>query len=87
MSDRVKPYLGTKESVEKQNKIQEDAYVLLYFSERKRWLVRAVKGRRFDTHLGYLALEELLGKEYGSKVETSRDSVTQKAIGESTLTK
>jgi tRNA (adenine57-N1/adenine58-N1)-methyltransferase len=49
-------------------KIREGDYVLLYLSRRKTYLVKAEKGKTFHTHKGFIKFDDLIGKEYGSRV-------------------
>lgn len=51
--------------------IRSGDYVLLYMSDRKRWLVRASKKEGLHTHRGYVDLGKIIGMEYGSQVMTS----------------
>ena len=50
--------------------IEED-YVLLYLDSRRTYLVKIRRGESFHTHKGFIKLEELIGKEYGSTVASS----------------
>jgi tRNA (adenine57-N1/adenine58-N1)-methyltransferase len=52
-------------------KIRKDDYVLLYLSQRKTYLVRVEKGKTFHTHKGFIKFDDLIGKEYGSRVLSS----------------
>jgi len=49
-------------------KIREGDYVLLYLSQRKTYLVKAEKGKTFHTHKGFIKFDDLIGKEYGSRI-------------------
>lgn len=51
--------------------IEEGGDVLLYLDKRRTYLVRVIKGREFHTHKGFLRLEELVGKPYGSSIESN----------------
>jgi tRNA (adenine57-N1/adenine58-N1)-methyltransferase len=57
--------------IEVGNTIAEGDSVLLYVGPRKTYLVRAEKGKEFHTHKGYVKFDDLLGKEYGSKIMSS----------------
>jgi len=48
--------------------IREGDHVLLYLSRRKTYLVKVEKGKSFHTHKGFIQLNELIGKEYGTRV-------------------
>lgn len=51
--------------------IGEGDDVLLYLDNRRTYLVRAFD-REFHTHKGVINLGELIGKEYGSRIKSSR---------------
>ncbi|MEM4405510.1 MAG: tRNA (adenine-N1)-methyltransferase [Candidatus Methanomethylicaceae archaeon] len=51
--------------------VVEGAEVLLYLNDRKSWILKVEKGKRFHTHKGIVDLGELIGKLYGSEVLTS----------------
>jgi tRNA (adenine57-N1/adenine58-N1)-methyltransferase len=50
--------------------IERGSDVLLYLDERRKYLVKA-EGRVFHTHRGFIDLSSLVGKPYGSVVESS----------------
>lgn len=52
-------------------KISEDDYTLLYLGRRKTYLVRVEKGKTFHTHKGFIKFDDLIGKEYGSRVSSN----------------
>ena len=54
-------------------KIREGDYVLLYLTQRKTYLVKVEKGETFHTHKGFIKFDDLIGKEYGSRVLSSLD--------------
>jgi len=51
--------------------ISEGDLVLLRFDNRRRFIVKVVKGKRFETDKGYIELDKLIGLSYGSTVETN----------------
>ena len=51
--------------------ISEGDYVLLYFDERRKWLVKATTDREFHTHKGVIRFGSIMGKPYGSIVKSS----------------
>lgn len=51
--------------------IGEGDYVLLYVKQRKTYMIRVEAGRSFHTHKGYVKLDDLIGKRYGSAVVSS----------------
>ena len=52
-------------------KIKKGNYVLLCLKERKTYLVKVEAGKSFHTHKGFIKLDDLIGKEYGSVVVSS----------------
>jgi tRNA (adenine57-N1/adenine58-N1)-methyltransferase len=52
-------------------KILEGADVLLYLDRKRTYLVKVEKGKSFHTHKGFIQLDELIGKEYGTRVASS----------------
>jgi len=53
--------------------IHEGDYVLFILNERKNFLVKVNRNERFHTHKGYIDLNDVIGKEYGSLVKTSKN--------------
>ena len=51
----------------------EGDHVLLYLSQRKTYLVKVEAGKTFHTHKGFIKIDDLIGKEYGSAVLSSLD--------------
>jgi len=51
--------------------IDKGGHVLLYLDRRRKWLVRAEEGRKFETHRGVIDLGGLVGRAYGEFVESS----------------
>ena len=52
-------------------KIHEGEDVLLYLDRKRTYLVKVEKGKSFHTHKGFIQLDELIGKEYGTRVASS----------------
>jgi tRNA (adenine57-N1/adenine58-N1)-methyltransferase len=46
-------------------------FVLLYLDRRRTYLVRVEKEKSFHTHKGFIQLSELIGKEYGTRLNSS----------------
>jgi len=46
----------------------EGDYILLYLNQRKTYLVKVEAGKNFHTHKGFVKLDDLIGKAYGSTV-------------------
>jgi len=51
--------------------ISEDDWVLIYIDERRVFLVRVEKGKRFESDKGVILLDDLIGLEYGSTITLS----------------
>ena len=51
--------------------INEGDDILLYLNPRTTYLVRVEKGKSFHTHKGFVQLDGLIGKEYGTRTESS----------------
>jgi tRNA (adenine57-N1/adenine58-N1)-methyltransferase len=54
-----------------QETISEGGNVLLFLDKRRSYLVKVEKGRDFHTHKGFVHLGELVGKEYGTRIESN----------------
>ncbi|MCL6578558.1 MAG: tRNA (adenine-N1)-methyltransferase [Candidatus Bathyarchaeota archaeon] len=52
-------------------KISEGDYILLYLNQRKTYMVKVETGKTFHTHKGFIKFDDLIGKEYGSAVQSS----------------
>jgi tRNA (adenine57-N1/adenine58-N1)-methyltransferase len=51
--------------------IQDGTLVLLYFDVKRQWLTRIETDKQFHTHKGYLALSNLVGRQFGSPIKSS----------------
>jgi len=51
--------------------IREGDDVLLYLNRKRTYLVKVEKGKSFHTHKGFVLLDQLIGREYGSRVASS----------------
>jgi len=51
--------------------IHEGDDVLLYLNQKRTYLVKVEKGKSFHTHKGFVPLDQLIGKEYGSRVASN----------------
>lgn len=54
--------------------IKEGDDVLLYLSRRKTYLVKVERDKTFHTHKGYVHLEDLIGKDYGTRLRSSMET-------------
>jgi tRNA (adenine57-N1/adenine58-N1)-methyltransferase len=53
--------------------IEEGAYVLLFHTQRKKWLAKVVRGKKMHTHLGIIDIDAAIGLPYGTCVKTTED--------------
>ncbi len=53
------------------SKIREGDYVLLYLDLRRTYFVKVEAGKTFHTHKGYLKLDDLIGKDFGTQIPSS----------------
>jgi len=56
------------------NYIEENCRVLLYLDKRRNYLIKVEKDKKFHTHKGFIQLNDLIGKEYGTKIRSSIDT-------------
>jgi len=54
--------------------INDGSYVLVVLDERKRWLTKTIKGKHFQTHKGFFKFDDIIGKPYGIKILTSKNT-------------
>ena len=54
-----------------EQRILDGDYTLLSLTGRKTYLIRVENGKSFHTHKGYIKFDDLIGKEYGSTVQSS----------------
>lgn len=53
------------------NTIDAGSLILLYFDSKRTYLVAVEKGKTFHTHKGYVQLDTLIGKEYGTRITSN----------------
>jgi tRNA (adenine57-N1/adenine58-N1)-methyltransferase len=53
--------------------ISEGDSVLLYLDRKRTYLVKVQKGKSFHTHKGFIQLDDLIGKEYGTRTTSSME--------------
>jgi tRNA (adenine57-N1/adenine58-N1)-methyltransferase len=51
--------------------INDNDLVLLYLKPHKSWLVRIKRGDKAHTHAGFIEHDSIIGKEFGSSIESS----------------
>ena len=52
-------------------RIKEGDKILLFWDQRRQWLLDVDKDRQFHTHKGIVKLGEAIGRRYGDKVQSS----------------
>jgi len=55
------------------NKIKNNSYVLFFFNNSKKWLVKISKEKELHTHIGVINHSKAIGKEFGSRLITNKD--------------
>ncbi|MEM1507084.1 MAG: tRNA (adenine-N1)-methyltransferase [Candidatus Bathyarchaeia archaeon] len=53
------------------NGIREGDYVLLYLDDKRTYMVKAERGKVLHTHKGFVKIDDLIGKEFGTRVKSS----------------
>lgn len=48
--------------------INEGDHILLYLNKKRTYLVKIEKGKSFHTHKGFIQLDTLIGREYGTRI-------------------
>jgi len=56
-----------------EEKIKEGNDVLLYLDKRRSYLVKAERGKELHTHKGFINLSDLLGREFGTRIRSSKE--------------
>jgi tRNA (adenine57-N1/adenine58-N1)-methyltransferase len=54
-----------------QQVINEGDHILLYLNKKRTYLVKVEKGKSFHTHKGFLQLDSLIDKEYGTRISSN----------------
>jgi tRNA (adenine57-N1/adenine58-N1)-methyltransferase len=52
-------------------RIKEGDKILLFWDERRQWLLNVDKQRQFHTHKGVVKLGDIVGKRYGDTILSS----------------
>jgi tRNA (adenine57-N1/adenine58-N1)-methyltransferase len=52
-------------------KIAEGNHILLSLTQRKTYLIKVEAGKSFHTHKGFIKFDDLIGKDYGSRIQSS----------------
>lgn len=62
---------GTRDTMNNDYIVREGDYIFLLIDRKRRYIVRVEKGKIFGTDKGYIKLDEVIGKPYGSTIKTS----------------
>jgi len=54
-----------------QTTINEGDHTLLYLNRKRTYLVKVEKGKSFHTHKGFIQLDNLIGREYGTRTNSN----------------
>lgn len=54
-------------------KIKNNAHVLFFYNDSKKWLQKIDKKQALHTHVGVIKHADAIGKEYGSRLRTNKD--------------
>jgi len=54
-------------------KIKQNSYVLFFYNDSKKWLVKISKNDQLHTHIGVMKHGDAICKEYGSRLVTIKD--------------
>jgi len=52
-------------------KIKQNSYVLFFYNDSKKWLVKISKNDQLHTHIGVIKHGDAIGQEYGSRLVTN----------------
>jgi tRNA (adenine57-N1/adenine58-N1)-methyltransferase len=54
-------------------KIKNNAYVLFFYNNSKKWLQKIDRKQSLHTHVGVIKHKDAIGKEYGTRLRTNKD--------------
>ena len=52
------------------NIVQEEENVIIINEKNKKWLIKAIHGKKFSMHTGEINLSDIIGLEYGTQIQT-----------------
>ena len=53
------------------SKIKTGDYVLFFYNDSKKWLMKVGKKEQFHSHIGIIKHADAIGKEFGSRLITN----------------
>jgi tRNA (adenine57-N1/adenine58-N1)-methyltransferase catalytic subunit len=56
-------------------KIKTDDYVLFFYNDSKKWLMKAAPKQKFHTHVGIIDHKKVIGKPFGSAIKTNKGKI------------
>jgi len=56
------------------NRIDDGKDILLYLDNKRRYLIKVKKGESFHTHKGFVELGSLIGKSFGTRINSSMNA-------------
>ncbi len=57
------------------NIIADGSDLFIVLDQRKKWLAKAISGKQFHCHKGFVNYDEIIGKPYGLRVTTSKSAI------------
>ena len=55
------------------SKIKQGDYVLFFYDDSKKWLLKIKRKEQFHSHIGIIKHADAIGKEFGSRLITNKD--------------
>ena len=55
------------------SKIKHGDYVLFFYNDSKKWLLKIKRKEQFHSHIGVIKHDDAIGKEFGSRLISSKD--------------
>ena len=55
------------------SKIKQGDYVLFFYNDSKKWLLKIKRKEQFHSHIGVIKHADAIGKEFGSRLITNKD--------------
>ena len=56
-------------------KIKQNDYVLFFYNDSKKWLMKVAPKQKFHTHVGIIDHKKVIGKPYGIAIKTNKGKI------------
>jgi tRNA (adenine57-N1/adenine58-N1)-methyltransferase len=56
-------------------KIKQNDYVLFFYNDSKKWLMKVAPKQKFHTHVGIIDHKKVIGKPFGIAIKTNKDKI------------